>query len=869
MSNWGPVVRTTRAYRSQWLWVPAVVISASAQGAAYVAYEVSRPEPKPQLTIRLDEAASSWDFDVENKVELSEGDLYCKAAYELADDSVFATWLPTLCERSTETGIVVHAVESTPKIDSTRTFSIKVETSSGELTAKSGERIPLPSRDQKVHVTITESDGAVFHKNIDVKRGKTADAIIGFTPNRGHVLVTKVGDAQPLLRCSQKRCSLDIEPGTPIKLTAVLGEDATFGGFHQYPMRTPAPLVPYLGDPLAACNAGSALEAAERGDVLDCPITVRADTDVFAEFGEIPERIDVAFAKPDDIDKLIQPLAPKAPPAPIDAEKLEEEMQVAIAPIVPPNLKQFKPPPPPPPEEKKAPPPPPKEPPPNMVMVEVQDKNIVEKAPDDATHLSDKNRDVAEETRATKTNLDKESEGKAEASIKHDDTTSAEIGGPEDKIRQLEETKPTTDDRVKETDHSGKKEIATGAIEGERGQNGQEGTGEQEPGILAMRGIGGRGDVVDQKKDGKKIGKKGLPGINNQMAFQDYERIMGKERVDEERQVAARKMSSKKGRWERKLDAIKSSLENFVPDVRPGNQTALKTRAHPFALYIARMHRRIHELWGFGFLEDLDNKSADYPLNDPNLWVNLEVSVNPDGTVHKVTIAKTSGKTEFDVAAIDTVISSAPFEATPEAIRSVDGRIYLRWGFYRNWRQCGTFNVEPYILTSVPDDGGKGHLDDGAMVANTAKLPGKNKKQKLDAANGPTVTPDDGRAKQKVSPDTSVTDKQALFAANLWVSAFATAQVDKLVKYSMVPFHAGGKIAAQTQSDLKDMYAGLVVESGPLKDWKLLTSNEYSSGNGDLPEGNVVLQVRTAKETFAVVLSRTKSGDYRATQLAR
>ena len=734
----------TRAYRSRWLWVPAVVISATAQGGAYIAYEASRPEPLPRLTIRLD---------------------------GLGD---------------------------------------------------------------------------------------------------GQVLVTKVGDVSPLLRCAKTRCSVDVPKGTQLKLTAVLGEDATFAGYDQYPMRTPAALVPWLGDPLESCLGGDVIERAMRGDVLDCAVTIKADTDVVAEFGEVPKQIDVAFADPTDLQKLIQPAAPKPPPSPIDAEKLEEApLEVAIAPI-PPQLKQIQPPPPPPPQEKTPPPPPPKEPPPNMTMVEVQDKNIVDKAPDDATHLSDKNRDVAQETRATKTNLDKESEGKAEASREHDDKTSAEIGGPDDKIRQLEETEKTTDQRLKSTDHSGDKEIAKGAIQGERGDNGQEGTGEQNPGILAMRGIGGRGNIVDQKNDGKKAGKKGLPGINTNMAFQDYERIMGKEKVDEERQVAARKMSSKKGRWERKLDAIKSSLENFVPDVRPGNQTALKTRAHPFALYIARMHRRIHELWGFGFLEDLDNKSADYPLNDPNLWVNLEVSVNSDGTLHKVTIAKTSGKTEFDVAAIDTVISSAPFEATPEAIRSVDGRIYLRWGFYRNWRQCGTFNVEPYILTSVPDDGGKGHLDDGTMVANVAKLPGKQKKKELaEVATGPTVTPDDGRAKQKVSPDSSVTDKQALFSANLWVSAFATAQVDKLVKYSTVPFYAGGKVAAQTQADLKDMYAGLVVESGPLKDWKLLSSSEYSSGSGSLPDGNVVLQVRTAKESFAVVLTKTKSGDYRATQLAR
>jgi hypothetical protein len=52
-----------------------------------------------------------------------------------------------------------------------------------------------------------------------------------------------------------------------------------------------------------------------------------------------------------------------------------------------------------------------------------------------------------------------------------------------------------------------------------------------------------------------------------------------------------------------------------------------------------------------------------------------------------------------------------------------------------------------------------------------------------------------------------------------------------------------------------------------MKDWKLLTPAEY--GATGLPEGSVVLQLRTAKETFAVVLTRTKSADYRATQLAR
>ena len=372
-----------------------------------------------------------------------------------------------------------------------------------------------------------------------------------------------------------------------------------------------------------------------------------------------------------------------------------------------------------------------------------------------------------------------------------------------------------------------------------------------------MRGIGGRGNIVDQKNDGKKIGKKGLPGLNTNMAFQDYERIMGKDKVDDERQVAARKMSSKKGRWERKLDAIKSSLENFVPDVKPGNQTALKTRAHPFALFIARMHRRIHELWGFGFLEDLDEKGANYPLNDPNLWVNLEVSVNPDGSLHKVTIAKTSGKTEFDVAAVDTVISSGPFDATPEAIRSVDGRVYLRWGFYRNWRQCGTFNVEPYILTEVSDDGGAGALDDGAMVANVAKVPAA----RSDATSGCERQAGHARRRSGEAEGQSRLERHRQAGAvrsepvGQRVRDCVGRQAREVLGRAVLCGRQGrGDDAGRSQGDV----LGLVVESGPMKDWKLLSANEYTSGSTSLPDGNVVLQVRTAKESFAVVLTRRR-----------
>ena len=71
------------------------------------------------------------------------------------------------------------------------------------------------------------------------------------------------------------------------------------------------------------------------------------------------------------------------------------------------------------------------------------------------------------------------------------------------------------------------------------------------------------------------------------------------------------------------------------------------------------------------------------------------------------------------------------------------------------------------------------------------------------------------------------------------------------MKYSTVPFYAGGKVAAQTQADLKDMY------SGPRRRVRSDEGLEAALGRAStraaaasLPEGNVVLQVRTAKETL-------------------
>src|SRR5678815_1715955 len=115
---------------------------------------------------------------------------------------------------------------------------------------------------------------------------------------------------------------------------------------------------------------------------------------------------------------------------------------------------------------------------------------------------------------------------------------------------------------------------------------------------------------------------------------------------------------------------------------------AERTRAAPFAAFVARMHRSIHVLWGFGALEDWDELSSSNPFNNYNLETTLEIVLNPDGTVDKVTVIRTSGYLPYDAAAIDVAYTAGPYPDPPRRRRSANGKIYLHWRFFRDYRQC-------------------------------------------------------------------------------------------------------------------------------------------------------------------------------------
>lgn len=191
--------------------------------------------------------------------------------------------------------------------------------------------------------------------------------------------------------------------------------------------------------------------------------------------------------------------------------------------------------------------------------------------------------------------------------------------------------------------------------------------------------------------------------------FSQYEAAVGADSLRESRRAHIEERKSKQRGQSRDQvwKSFRAAVENFTPNVRPGNQTALNAAASPFANYIHAVHVRIHREFADRFLANLPVFSGN-PYGDPTLLTKLEIVLNRDGSVHRVGVIQTSGLMPFDFGAYNSVLRGQPYPEPPKSILSGDGRVYFRWGFYRNQRQCGTFNAEPYILDNgsktVPKD---------------------------------------------------------------------------------------------------------------------------------------------------------------------
>jgi len=197
-------------------------------------------------------------------------------------------------------------------------------------------------------------------------------------------------------------------------------------------------------------------------------------------------------------------------------------------------------------------------------------------------------------------------------------------------------------------------------------------------------------------------------GVNLSLSPRAAVDAIGRDKLTRERVAdGERRRSIHRGSFKTAgIERWRAAIENYVPSVKLGNQTALNTARVPFASYLNQIHNRIHPIFADQFLESLDSLPASHPMNAnrERMFTSLELVLDrQEGRLVRMGVTKTSGVTAFDVGALESVNRAAPFGPPPEAILSPDGNVYLHWEFHREPAYaCSTFFARPYILKGSP-----------------------------------------------------------------------------------------------------------------------------------------------------------------------
>lgn len=382
--------------------------------------------------------------------------------------------------------------------------------------------------------------------------------------------------------------------------------------------------------------------------------------------------------------------------------------------------------------------------------------------PDNARFIAEENRRVAEEMIASVRSLTENDESPSASAPKAPDDELGnaneekpaelqDVKGEEDRIPNKREAKekPLSPSQMGKGDERGEAVAHAPQQGGSPSDNkaqkevaaGSEKTGGEEQTVVINDGAGsirirrvpagrGAGDSGGEAQKGanaqapREAGGRVGDGANLKLSWSTFESTFGADELREQRDayLAQHKTKSRGGQREEDWRKFRAAVENFVDRVKPGNQTALNAAASPFAAYLAEMHRSIHREFAMRFLPSLPVVGG--AMSDPNLVTRLEIIVNQDGSIHELGVVRTSGFTAFDYGAWNAVTRAAPFPQPPKRILSGDGRVYMRWDFYNNERQCGTFNAEPFILPNPGGDAPKkpGPLHDRGTIPPDGKL---------------------------------------------------------------------------------------------------------------------------------------------------
>ena len=105
----------------------------------------------------------------------------------------------------------------------------------------------------------------------------------------------------------------------------------------------------------------------------------------------------------------------------------------------------------------------------------------------------------------------------------------------------------------------------------------------------------------------------------------------------------------------------------------------------------------------------------------------------------------------------------------------------------------------------------------------------------------------------------------------MWVAGFTSGTVARMVKVTACRSRPAAR-SPPPRPPTSRRCTGPSSGSGPLQDWKLLSPSAFTRKSGipaAVDEGAMVLLLSASKAKFGIVLTPTRSGEYRATEVLR
>ena len=221
--------------------------------------------------------------------------------------------------------------------------------------------------------------------------------------------------------------------------------------------------------------------------------------------------------------------------------------------------------------------------------------------------------------------------------------------------------------------------------------------------------------------------------LPNALKFSDFERLMGDTAEEERSAYLQKKQASRRNRgaFVSDINRVKAAMGKRESITRRAISLELGLKVDDAARYLATLHRKMEPHFSL-FLTALDSPieqlhkkvqqspfkynpfyvpppdserqaSLNGPLSDLTLKIKTEFEILPTGELGEIRMIRSSNNEAFDVAAIDTLLKSAPFSPPPPTLISMNNRAYVQWTFFRDWKKNSPKQGRILLLTSAAE----------------------------------------------------------------------------------------------------------------------------------------------------------------------